>query len=770
MKYFLFSLLVTAFIGTPAKAQVRVPVASPKEMIEADLGFTKVSVSYSRLLRRNRVIFAEENALFPYDKIWRTGANDGTKVTFNDDVTISGKTVAKGTYIIYSWPGKFSWDIALYSDLSVVGVPQNYDVSKEAVKLTVTPVTLSNTIETFIVKPKQTAPNSGVIQIAFEKVLIELPFAAKSGQATLPVSVSSNQAVGLSEISYQYTSSPGVAKNSGEFPGGKLILKHPMDVGGVNLTPGEYGIFPDATATSLRLSGNGVSANVQLTKTAYEAPVSNAVHGYAMDFYRLAADQKMFWIKFDINNESYLLPVKCDYDHVVMKSIEDAEKDGSIDKYLFVAALYYHDNDKDLQRAVGWINRAVELTPRFWIIYQKAKIEYKLGWLDKARVSAQLTKDSAAKWQNKDYVRMGEKLLTDIERDIVAKSKSDKQPPNIMIIQPSGTRGLQVTQDKKTVKVIGKVTDESQLYEVTANGISAKVDAEGNFSVDVPLGIGENNIIIDATDIKMNKGTYAFVVKRAAANVATDDIVPVLAKEIIQPGKYYALIIGVQDYIDAAIPDLENPVADASALADVLSTQYTFDKANIKLLKNPSRQEVFDAFEALAVKIKPADNLLIFYAGHGNWDEVRKQGYWYPSDAYVKNRASWLSNADLKEYISLMPGKHTLLITDACFAGSILKTRSLNSDAPTAIKQLFELPSRKAMTSGALKEVPDKSVFLEFLIKRLKQNPEKYLSAEQLFSSFRTAVINNSSNGQVPQFGEIKEAGDEGGDFIFTKR
>ncbi len=767
MRYFLLALLIMAFNGS--QSQVRIPVASPKEVVETDLGFTKVSVSYSRLLRRNRVIFADENALFPYDKIWRTGANDGTRITFNDDVNISGKGVAKGTYIVYTWPGKFSWDIALYSDLKIYGVPDKYDVTKEAVKLTVTPVTLNNKIETFIVKPKQTSSNSGVIQIAFENVLIELPFTKTTVQVSQPVTVRSNQAVGLSEIAYHYTSSPGVVKSSGEFPGGQLVLKHAMDVGGVNLTPGEYDIFPDAAATSLRIRGNGISTNVQLTKTAYEAPVSNAVHGYAIDFYRLAADQKMFWIKFDINDESYLLPVKCDYDHLVMKSIEDAEKDGSIDKYLATAAQYFYENDKDLQRANAWINRAVELTPRFWIIYQKARIEYKLGWLDKARMTAQATKDSAAKWKNNDYVALGEKLLADIQRDIIAKNKTDKQPPNIMIIQPSDTRGLQVTQDKKIVKVIGKVTDESQLYEVTANGISAHVDAEGNFAVDVPLGIGENNIVVYATDIKMNKGKYEFVVKRAAANVETNDIVPVV-KEIAQPGKYYALIIGVQDYIDPAIPDLENPVADASSLADVLTTQYTFDKANVKLLKNPSRQEVFDAFEALAVRIKPADNLLIFYAGHGNWDEVRKQGYWYPSDAYVKNRASWLSNADLKEYISLMPGKHTLLITDACFAGSILKTRSLNADAPTAIKQLFELPSRKAMTSGALKEVPDKSVFIEYLVKRLKQNPEKYMSAEQLFSSFRTAVINNSANGQVPQFGEIKEAGDEGGDFIFMKR
>jgi len=74
------------------------------------------------------------------------------------------------------------------------------------------------------------------------------------------------------------------------------------------------------------------------------------------------------------------------------------------------------------------------------------------------------------------------------------------------------------------------------------------------------------------------------------------------------------------------------------------------------------------------------------------------------------------------------------------------------------------------MTSGALNAVPDRSVFIEYLIKRLQNNDKKFISAEQLFYSFKTAVINNSANNQIPQFGEIRETGDEGGDFIFVKK
>ena len=345
---------------------------------------------------------------------------------------------------------------------------------------------------------------------------------------------------------------------------------------------------------------------------------------------------------------------------------------------------------------------------------------------------------------------------------------NDITPPTIAVYNPSVSRGLKIVEKNKTISVTGKVTDESGIYEVIINGTEVQVDADGNFNSNVPLAIGDNKLQISATDVKMNKSNYQFTVNRpAAAKVEQNE--PIIAVNV-EEGKYYALIIGIEEYQDPTISDLEQPVTDATTLNNILLSKYTFEKEDIKLLKNPTRYQIFQALEAFSKKVKQSDNLLIFYAGHGLWDEQRRQGYWFPADGKRADRSSWVTNADLKEYISSIQSKHTLLITDACFAGSIFKSRSIMAGASRAIKELYEMPSRKAMTSGSLKEVPDKSVFIEYLVKRLTQNSEKYLSAEQLFSSFRTAVINNSANGQVPQFGEIKEAGDEGGDFIFITR
>ena len=87
-----------------------------------------------------------------------------------------------------------------------------------------------------------------------------------------------------------------------------------------------------------------------------------------------------------------------------------------------------------------------------------------------------------------------------------------------------------------------------------------------------------------------------------------------------------------------------------------------------------------------------------------------------------------------------------------------------------SIQKIYEMPSRKAITSGALMTVPDKSVFVEYLVKRLKNNQEKYLYSEKLYVNMKDAVINNSPTKQTPQFGVIGCTGDEGGDFIFVRR
>jgi hypothetical protein len=238
--------------------------------------------------------------------------------------------------------------------------------------------------------------------------------------------------------------------------------------------------------------------------------------------------------------------------------------------------------------------------------------------------------------------------------------------------------------------------------------------------------------------------------------------------EIAFNGKYYALLIAIEDYYDPMINDLDKPVKDAQKLFDVLINEYLFEKTNVTFLKNPNREQIISTLDRFEREMTKSDNLIIFYAGHGYWNETTQKGYWLPADASKQNTSNWIENSSVSDYIRSIPAKHTLLIADACFSGSIFKTRAAFGNQDLSATKQYELPSRKAMTSGTLTEVPDKSVFIDFLVKRLYENQETYLSSEQLFFSFKPAVINNTES--IPQFGVVGNAGDEGGDFIFVKR
>ncbi len=235
--------------------------------------------------------------------------------------------------------------------------------------------------------------------------------------------------------------------------------------------------------------------------------------------------------------------------------------------------------------------------------------------------------------------------------------------------------------------------------------------------------------------------------------------------------EYYALIIGVNNYKynDLGLNDLEHPVSDGLSLSKTLLTRYFFDRDKLFFLEDPTRSEIIQALEDLSSTITEKDNLLVFYAGHGVWDSNLRVGYWLPSDAKSNSKANWLSNSTIRDYISGIPTRHTLLISDACFSGSIFKTREVNQKLEDyGFYKVYKLNSRKAMTSGSLDTVSDESVFMRYLVRQLEANERDYLPARTLFHEIETVVINNTSN--VPQYGTIQNAGDEGGDFIFIRK
>lgn len=153
------------------------PAASPSSTVTCDVGLTKISINYSRPKMKNRKIFGEgSDFLVPYGKIWRTGANAGTKVTFSDDVKVEGHAIPKGEYLIFTWPGASEWTISLYKDLSIGGYTDRYNKANEVVRFTVKPQKLTEKVETFTVGVSDIAEDNtnANIMIAWENTAVKM--------------------------------------------------------------------------------------------------------------------------------------------------------------------------------------------------------------------------------------------------------------------------------------------------------------------------------------------------------------------------------------------------------------------------------------------------------------------------------------------------------------------------------------------------------------------------------------------------------------------
>jgi len=372
----------------------------------------------------------------------------------------------------------------------------------------------------------------------------------------------------------------------------------------------------------------------------------------------------------------------------------------------------------------------------------------------------------------KQFVIYREKVVLAKDNSSASVRITEKDIPRIVITSPDITRAISIVARQNVVTVGGTVESRTGLMDVTVNDQPADLDDKGNFSAEIPLKVGQNEITVKARDILKNEATKIFVLSRASGQVATVKVSADEHQSFFQAAKYYALIIAIQNYESSEIVRLDYPVSDASRLVDTLTLHYTFERENVRFLQNPDRRSIYKTLQELKNKLTVNDNLLIFYAGHGYWVDDMKEGFWLPRDAAgINDPSDWVPNSTIRNYIKSIKAKHVLLVADACFSGGIFKMRDLQpAQQRTSVEKIYELPSRKAITSGAMKTVPDRSVFLDYLLKRLNENKDEYLDAQKLFANLRDAVINNSPANQTPLYGAIAEVGDEGGDFIFVKR
>lgn len=360
-----------------------------------------------------------------------------------------------------------------------------------------------------------------------------------------------------------------------------------------------------------------------------------------------------------------------------------------------------------LQDALDDLNKSADLSNSAWTYNQRGLVKFKMNFFDEALTdfdkalaidsSYSVAKDNKA-WALK---KKNEVFLV------------DKTPPVITILSPNleeVSRGLGVTRMDDSTTVIGRANDENGIEQLVINGVQANLRSNGDFDAIVKLKAGKNRIFIIAIDFNGNKTEKEFVINRPEKQTTkpTDE-----KKELGNSlGKNYAMLIGTDKY-DYWTP-LNNPVKDATTLADELKSNYNFET---NLLTNVQKQDVLLALRKYAqIEYAPNDQLFIFVAGHGHFDELFGEGYLVTKESQVNDEGftSYISHSQLRTYLNNIKCKHIFLVMDVCFGGTfdpIIASRGLEGTQSLSkiefINRKLRYKTRRYLTSGGKEYVSD---------------------------------------------------------------
>ena len=154
-----------------AEAQLKTPAPSPTQTIKQDFALSSVELSYSRPGMKGRTIYGE---LVPYGKVWRTGANQATTLTFGEDVMIGGTKVKAGKYGLLTIPEKKEWTIIITKQLDVTS-PAAYKEDMDVVRVIASTEKMSDKMETFTIEFANVTPNKCDLEMKWENTAVKLP-------------------------------------------------------------------------------------------------------------------------------------------------------------------------------------------------------------------------------------------------------------------------------------------------------------------------------------------------------------------------------------------------------------------------------------------------------------------------------------------------------------------------------------------------------------------------------------------------------------------
>jgi hypothetical protein len=174
IKSLFIAFTATTLLFANAHAQVSMPQPSPTQTIRQDFGMGVIELTYSRPSIKGRQLFGENTVLAPLGKPWRTGANAATKIRFTDIVTIGGKTLDTGSYVIYTVPNKGQWDVVFSKGTAYPG-QEAFKESNDVVRVKAPVTTLNDKLETFTMQIGNLLNESCELQLMWGNTAVKVP-------------------------------------------------------------------------------------------------------------------------------------------------------------------------------------------------------------------------------------------------------------------------------------------------------------------------------------------------------------------------------------------------------------------------------------------------------------------------------------------------------------------------------------------------------------------------------------------------------------------
>ena len=414
---------------------------------------------------------------------------------------------------------------------------------------------------------------------------------------------------------------------------------------------------------------------------------------------------------------------------------------------------------------------------------QKASLQVTRARLSESDQTSQTLRDAMVRSEREteEKVDQIQQLVAEIERLRAEAATSSVQVaqqaplagPVVSIVDPvlPTTRGLIKvsipTAQAREHTVIGRVTAPAGLLSLMVNDEPTQTNAAGVFTYKLR---GASDVHIAAIDQQGKRADLRFAFSASPAAPAPQFTAPKL-----KLGKFHALLIGNSDY--QYLPRLDTPDNDIDRLQQLLTQRYDFD---VTVLRNANRYQMLSALNDLRARLTSDDNLLIYYAGHGELDRTNMRGHWLPVDAEPDSTANWISNVAITDILNVIGARQIMLVVDSCYSGTLtrssltnISTAMTDEERQTWLDIMADKRARVVLTSGGLAPVMDAgggqhSVFASALLDVLEGNGD-LLTGRSLYEAIAARVATNASRydfEQIPAYAPIARSGHEAGDFI----